>query len=485
MTEQRKLLGNSFSLLVNRLTQSITTFILIAFIARILGTYQLGQYMLAFSYYFVFMTLASQGFKTLFTRELAQRPEEASIYLVSGTLLQLISGIIGYIALVIVVFALPYSEDTSNVCYILGLTIIPFSLSNITEAIFQALEKMHLITISAVPIYILRVLIMIWAMSLKHDVAFLSIIFFISETIVLLVQWLLISRTVTYKLQVDWNFIWQTAKASKTFLFIEGISVFNSRMQVLILSLLGGEIVVGLYSAITQLMQPFEIVCNSLVQAFFPKMSKAVALGRQNQSQLIETIVEILLAVALPFTIGILFIGEDLLILLYKDPSFIQATIALKIIVFGSIISAFIRPFSYVLVANNFEIINLFDVFISTIIGGLASIFLVSSYKVDGAALSVIITQFVSLGIYIYGIRSRLSYLRVIPNIRHLILITILMLAVFFILDKYNSDILLTIFISTFTYILIIISLGVYTLGGWGVISAKLAANKKNTKINH
>mgnify|MGYP001803475776 CR=1 FL=1 len=85
----RKLLGNSFALLLNRLTQSITTFILAASIARMLGAYELGQYMLAFSFYYVFMTLASQGFKTLFTRELAQNPIETPSYLVSGTLIQI------------------------------------------------------------------------------------------------------------------------------------------------------------------------------------------------------------------------------------------------------------------------------------------------------------------------------------------------------------------------------------------------------------
>lgn len=136
-----KVLINSLSLLINRLAQGVTTFVLTAAIARNLGAYALGQYLLAISYYYIFVNLASQGLKTLFTRELSRSPEETPVYLVSGTLLQLILSFIGYLGLVVWVFLLPYSADTSIVCYVMGLAILPFALSNITEAIFQAQRK--------------------------------------------------------------------------------------------------------------------------------------------------------------------------------------------------------------------------------------------------------------------------------------------------------------------------------------------------------
>lgn len=475
----RKLLGNSFSLLINRLTQSITTFVLVASIARILGAYELGQYMLAFSYYFVFMTLTSQGFKTLFTRELARKVEETPVYLVSGTLLQLIFSIIGYVLLVIVVFALPYSADTSTVCYVMGLTIIPFSLSNITEAIFQAQEKMHLIAISTVPVYILRLLLMIWAMNLKYDINFISAILVISETIILLIEWVLVAQFVKYKWHIDWNFIWRTALASRTFLLIEGISVFKGRMQVLILSLLGGEVVVGLYGAIAQLMQPFEIISHSLILAFFPKMSKAITLGQQKQRELAESIVEMLLIVALPFMIGILFIGSDLLLLMYQSPSFTQASTALNVIAMGLITTAFIRPLSYMLVANGFERINLWEVLITTVLGGLFSVLLVSQYQLNGAAASVLVTQVVSLCIYIYAVYNRLFSLDLWQITRRPLLISSLMLALFLVFQKLSFNIWQIIVVSSLAYALMISILGVSTIGGFSVVWTKLLPKSK------
>lgn len=478
MIEKRKLLGNSISLLANRLTQSITTFVLVAAIARILGPYELGQYMLAFSYYYVFMTLASQGLKTLFTRELSLHPEETPIYLVSGTLLQFIFCLIGYVVLAIVVFALPYSVETSKVCYIMGLTIIPFSLSNITEAIFQGQEKMDLIAISTVPVYILRVIVMLWAMNLKYDINAISVLMVISETVILLVEWGLLTRFIKPKWQIDWDFIWRTVKASRVFLAIEGMAVLKERIQVLILSLLAGEIVVGLYGSVAQLMQPFQIISYSIVIAVFPSMSKAVLLGKEKQREMAEVVVEMLLIVALPFIVGLLFIGRDILILVYRNPSFAEATIALNLMAFGLITSALTRPLSYALVANGFEKINLYEVSISTVLGGLLSVALVAQYKLNGAALSVLILQIIACAIYVYFVYKHLFFLRLWKTTRRPLLITTLMGIVFLILQQINLNIVMTMLTATLAYTLIVGIVGVYAFGGPNAVYAKLQRKK-------
>ncbi|MEM9925445.1 MAG: oligosaccharide flippase family protein [Cyanobacteria bacterium P01_D01_bin.50] len=460
----RKLLGNSFSLLLNRLTQSITTFILVASIARILGAYELGQYMLAFSYYYVFMTLASQGFKTLFTRELARNPTETPSYLISGTFLQFLFSVIGYAVLAIVVYLLPYKEDTSIVCYVIGLAIIPFSLSNVTESIFQAQEKMHLIAISTVPVYILRVIVMIWAMNLKHDISIVSAIMVASECLIFLIQWCFITQFIQYKWRLDWKFMWDTTKASGAFIVIEGISVLGYRLQVFILSLLGGELVVGLYGAVTQLMQPFQIISHSLVLAVFPKMTKAIDSGKDSQRQITQITIEILLIVALPLIVGLAFIGKDLLVLLYHDPSFAEAEFALNVFTLGLFAASFTAPLSYLLVANGFEKVNLWQVFITTILDVLISIVLVSQYKLNGTAVTVIFTDFVALFIYVYEVYRRLFSLQLWSTIYRPLIVSILMIPVFLILQQFSLNIMWIMAIATFSYFSIVGILGFYTV---------------------
>ncbi|AFY59077.1 membrane protein involved in the export of O-antigen and teichoic acid [Rivularia sp. PCC 7116] len=479
MEALRKLLGNSFSLLLNRLSQSITTFILVASIARILGAYELGQYMLAFSFYYVFMTLASQGFKTLFTRELARNPSETSVYLISGTFLQFLFSIIGYLVLAIIVYFLPYSWDTSIVCYILGGAIIPFSLSNVTESIFQAQEKMHIIAISTAPIYILRVLVMILAMNLKHNIAIVAAIMVASECLIFVIEWCFIVQLVKFKWRLDWKFMWHTTKASGAFIVIEGISVLGYRLQVFILSLLGGELVVGLYGAVTQLMQPFQIISHSVVLAVFPKMSKAINSGKDSQRQITQMTIEILLMVALPLMLGLLYFGKELLILLYHEQSFAEAKFALNVFTFGLISSSFIRPLSYVLVANGLEKVNLRQVFITTILDCLISIVLVAQYKLNGAAITVIFTDYVALLIYYIESHRRLFHLNLWSTVYRPLIISLLMLPVLIILQELNFHIISVLIISSLFYFLFVSILGVYTVYNSNEEWAKLLLKRK------
>jgi len=444
----KRLLGNSFSVFVTRLTQSITTFALSALIARLLGAYELGQYLLAFGYYFIFMSLASQGFKVLFTRELSRNPEQTPTYLVSGTLLQLLFSTIAYAVLVLIVYLLPYQDDTTLVCYVMGLTIFPFSLSNISESIFQSKEKMYLITITTVPVYILRLPLMLWAMQAGYGVVGLGLVMFLSEILILLLQWGLLLRSVVPCWKVDRIFIRQSVQSVRTFVAIEGVSVINARMQILILSVLGGEVIVGLYGAIMQLMQPFDILSTSLMVGFFPSMSKAVDLGLQKQRQLTEMSIEMLLMVSLPLVVALIFFGRDLLNLVYHRPDFGNAAIPLAIVSLGLIASSFIRPLSYLLVANRLEYINMREVIVTTTLTGITGIILISQFQLMGAAACVLLMRFIGLSQYICGVAFNLFSVRFWKTLQRPLLITGQMTLVFWILKNHVGRLIEYLFVN-------------------------------------
>jgi O-antigen/teichoic acid export membrane protein len=475
MSQKHKLVSNSLSMLINRLTQGITTFVLSAAIARTLGAYSLGQYLLAISYYNIFVSITSQGFKTLFTREIARAPQSTPIYLVNGTLLQLLFSLVGYIAMVLIIYLLPYSADTSSICYVLGITVIPFALSNITEAIFQAQEKMHLIAISTVPIYISRLLAMLWVMQTTHKIEHVAIILVVSESIILLIEWILIVKIVKPEWKIDRDFMWKLVRDARTLFAIEGMGMIAAKIDTLILSLLGNEILVGLYGSVSQLLQPFFIISNSLTLAAFPGMSKAVALGQEHQRKTAENIISILLCIGLPFSIGIIFYGNELLLFVYQKPAFLQAGMLLNIMAIAIVISTFSQTFSYVLIANGFERFNLIEVAITAIVGGIAGIVLISKYQLMGAAFMGLLMSISSLTVLGLAVRQRIFSLRLWQVLRLPLIISSLMSIVFLLLQRSNFDFLPTITLATIAYIIFASSLMLYELGGVEHLRSKIS----------
>lgn len=410
---RRKLVGNSLALLANQVTQNATSFILSMSIARILGPYELGQYTLAFTFYFIFMTISSQGLKTLLTREIAKTPGKLQTYLLSGTVLQIGLSLTAYGALFLLVWLLPYRPATQTLCWIVGAALIPYGISNVTEAIFQAQERMHLITISTVPIYILRLAVMFVALKLGYSINVVGMILVMSEVIILLIEWafvLRINSPLSWKL--DWLFIREILLKVRTFLAIESVSVFKLRMQVFFLSLLAGETVVGLYGAAVQLLQPFQLISQSLAVAALPSFARINAEDNERLRRLVETIIAVLLVVAIPLLIGFIFIGGDFLVFIYRDRQFYQASGALIIAGLMMIPLSITRVLSYVLMAKGYERINLRTVVSNTILGAAISITLIPPFQVIGAAVSALIVEISGAAQFYFVTRKRLFPIR-------------------------------------------------------------------------
>jgi O-antigen/teichoic acid export membrane protein len=462
-----KLIKNSLSLLLNRLTQGIASFLITTVIARNLGVHDLGQYILAVSYYYICVNFVSQGLKTLFTRELAKESEETSVYLVSGSFIQLILSIIGYIVLVCAIFILPYSPDTSTVCYIMGLAVIPFALSNITEAIFQAQENMHLIAISTIPIYILRTALIIWIVDLKYSVNHIAAIMVFSEILIMFIQWIFLIYTIRPVWQLDKEFMLNSMYSVRTFFAIDAAGIIASKMNVLLISFLGSESLLGLHGMIGQLMQPFGIISDSVALAAFPAMSKAVLVGKNRQREETENVIEVLLCLSLPFVLGILFFGGDLLLFTYKNANYTQAILPLKITVFTILLAPFVRVFSYLLAANGFEKYNLIEVIITTILGCLSGIVLISHFQLIGASFTGIIIAFTASSLLGYAVYKKIFYLHLLRIMIRPIIIASMMSIVFLILKKYNTSFTLTLIISIISYCFLVCLIGIVYLSKW------------------
>ena len=260
---------------------------------------------------------------------------EAFIALVAS--ISLVAVMLGVAAEFVAVTQVLVYVGAVMVLFLFGVMLIPYALSNVTESVFQAFDKMHFIAISTAPVYLLRVLAVWLALRSGAGLQRVCEIMIASEVVVLLVEWLFVMRLVKPARRIDTAFIRRVVAQARTLVAIEGMSVVRSRSQMFILSLLGGEVVVGLYGGIMQLLQPFLIASHSLVAGVFPSMAKASALGPDRQRQLTARIIETLLMVSIPFIIALMWVGAELMVLIYDDAAFAAAAIPLVIVGIGTV----------------------------------------------------------------------------------------------------------------------------------------------------
>jgi O-antigen/teichoic acid export membrane protein len=209
-------------------------------------------------------------------------------------------------------------------------------------------------------------------------------------------------------------------------------------------------------------------------------MSKAVGLEREKQRHLVEVTVEMLLSVALPVIVGLFFIGDDLLLFVYNNPSFAGATVALNVVAFTLVGTSFNQPLSFLLVANGFEWVNLREVIITAVLGSLFTVVLVSHYQLIGAAVALLLTTISGYSQYMYSVYVRLFSLQLWRITRRPLLISIVMIAVFVTIRKITQDFIPTLIAASFAYCLIVSVLGVCALGGPSRVWAKLLRKEQD-----
>jgi O-antigen/teichoic acid export membrane protein len=132
-------------------------------------------------------------------------------------------------------------------------------------------------------------------------------------------------------------------------------------------------------------------------------------------------------------------------------------------------------------VANGFEWVNLREVVITAILGSLIAVVLVSQYQLLGAAIALLFTSLSGCSQYMYSVYARLFPLQLWRVIRRPLLISIAMLTVFGILRNVTQDFLMTLIAASFAYTLLVSLIGIYALGGPGVVWAKLLRKEQGS----
>jgi O-antigen/teichoic acid export membrane protein len=160
--------------------------------------------------------------------------------------------------------------------------------------------------------------------------------------------------------------------------------------------------------------------------------------------------------------------------LFIKNPEFAQATILLQVSALTLTTYPFVKVLGYTLVANKFEKFNLIEVTVTTILGSIAGIFLISQYKLVGAAIMMLVTALSAFSLNYYIVYTRLFSLKLFRIFRRPLLVSGLMALVFFLLKQGQVNFIWTAIIATFAYVIFTGILTIQTLGGFSVVWQKM-----------
>jgi O-antigen/teichoic acid export membrane protein len=393
----RKIGANALSILTSDVMNRATSFVLYAMVARKLGAFEFGQLSLSLSLFYVFQVTAVAGLKILIVRDVAKDRSRTRSYLRNGCAIVTVTSFTSLALLCLFVRLMHYSSATNSAVLMLSLGLFPYAITAVCEGIFQAWERMRYIAWVNVPANLAKIGGAYLLLSRNHGLYTVIVVLLASFfTVAGIELWLVLRRFPAQRATISIPFCLATIRSAITFLAIDKLVALESSLNVILLSKLTSENEVGLYSAATQLLVPLALIYQSIAQSIFPVMCRKVEPGLQVLKRIAEQATELLLVLALPTVMGVYFLGSWALTFLYKNPAFLGAVPALRIMAWILIFQVFTSVLGQVLLACHRERVTLRIIIVVLAVSLCAGWPLISHYGLLGAAIALVLTRLIA-----------------------------------------------------------------------------------------
>lgn len=333
----RRILVNTSALAGSSLWRIVTSFMLQLVIARQLGVMGLGQYTIALAYLNVCQILSELGLPALLVRDLAQMPWLRRSYFRIALSIQLVAGVVVWGSLVAVTMLLPFSPAAQTMLWIVGASLPFYAVTSVTQTLFQASERMETVMGIELLVNTLILLFSVIVIWLGGTTAQLAAVLVVTQLISAMLGLLLLRRSDILAapqepLHWQWPMLWRRAGP---FLSLALADVLLQRADIMLLSVVGGETVTGIYGAAYNLVRVGLKLVQNFWSALYPTLSRLYRQAPQHYTRLCNFSLHYgLLCLLAAAAIGT-GVAEDALSLIY-GAGYHESTFVLEILVWSA-----------------------------------------------------------------------------------------------------------------------------------------------------
>ncbi|MBX3010547.1 MAG: oligosaccharide flippase family protein [Caldilineaceae bacterium] len=272
----RRILVNASALASASLWRIVTSFLLQLIIARQLGIVGLGQYTIALAYLNVSQVLTELGLPALLVRDLAQMPWLRRSYFRFALGLQLGASLLIWGGLLLLTTILPFSPASQRILWIVGASLPFYAITSVTQTLFQASERMELVMGIEVLINTLILLFSVAVIFLGGTTQHLAAVLVVTQLISAVLGLILLQRSGLFAAlpQSPLPERWSIGRRAAPFYGLALADVLLQRTDIVLLSIIGGETITGIYGAAYNLVRVGLKLVQNFWAALYPTLSR-------------------------------------------------------------------------------------------------------------------------------------------------------------------------------------------------------------------
>jgi O-antigen/teichoic acid export membrane protein len=331
----RELFRNTgLSLLMNVSIRAANALVFVL-IGRSLGASAAGTFHVALAYVLIFSVM-TRGLDDHVTREVALAPQQARRYFTSFVIVRLLASTLLYGVLVVwTLLQNPELDVTGLTILVAGASIISDSLIHGANAVILGLRRFALPTVIALALCLSRITVTAVLLS-STDVSILAVamVWLISSMAGAALSLVWIERALrtmpVWKL-LDFALLKKQISSVWPFLINGFLLAVEFQIDVILLSILHGELEVGLYGGATTIVATIAMLSQAYRFAVYPLMTTFVVESQERLVALYEKSLLYLAAIAVPIVVGLISLAPGIVALVFSS-EFTQSTVVMQIL---------------------------------------------------------------------------------------------------------------------------------------------------------
>ena len=402
---------NTFWLSISEVITRFLKFLLIIYVARILGAVEYGKFSFALNLVAILIIFADLGTSTIITRELSKDLKKGKEYLSSLFSLKCFLTLFTFLLINIIALFLTPDPGIKRVIFLLSFYGIFSSLFDFANSFFRARQKMEYEAVGKILNSVFCVGLGFIFLFKLPSIITLSYAYLIGIFIaVFSVFFVLHKKFIPFGFKIDRAFWKKILSLSWPLAFI---AIFTSVYHYMDSIMLGGWGYLketGLYNAAYKIMDISVVPAILISLSFFPVISKSFKLGekKEQRERIFLSHLSILTILAIPLIMAGVVLAPQIINFLYGK-EYQASILAFQILIITAGIIYFSHPFYRTLIAANLQKIIFWITFFGALLNMILNFLLIPKYTLYGAAVATLISYFLVFLLYLIFLRKKTS----------------------------------------------------------------------------
>jgi O-antigen/teichoic acid export membrane protein len=336
MSMTRRALGNTAIMLVAQVITWTATLITTSVLGIWLGVDAFGTLYLAMSLGLLFGVLVEFGLNQQLVRAIARDRDLAGPYMVNALAIKLALSVVGYIAILVLIFLLNYSTETGLVIAVYSLILGFSGVATTFTSVYQGTQRVAYAAMGSIIEKVLVCVLAIALLQLGFGVVAMAAVFVIGAAASALWQGLWLRRVANIEWRLNRGVMTTLVRNAIPFFAFWALGSLYYRLDTILLSKLTSAAVLGWYGAAYRLFDTLVFLPNIVASAIlFPILSQLSIKSRTDLQRAMRKGLDLILIVGMPISVGLFTLAEPIIHLIYPEPEFVNAIPALQWLAVG------------------------------------------------------------------------------------------------------------------------------------------------------